>query len=96
MNSRILWSFSFVFFEEPAELPQHRRVAEGHSEDTRSKELGKLEEMLEESRLAKEGFFYRPPRSERERQWLSKNRTADAAHWNLLADMRSEQVSYAR
>jgi len=73
-----------------------RRVAEGHSNDTRSKELGKLEEMLEESRLAKEGFFYRPPMTERERQWLSKNRTADAAHWNLLADMRPEQLPYAR
>lgn len=52
--------------------------------------------MLKESRLAKEGFFYRPPMSERERQWLSKNRTADAAHWNLLADMRPEQLLNAR
>ena len=73
-----------------------RRVAESHSDNARSKELGKLEEMLEESRLAKEGFFYRPPMTEREREWLSKNRTADAAHWNLLADMRLEQLSYAR
>ena len=73
-----------------------RRVAESHSDNARSKELGNLEEMLEESRLAKEGFFYRPPMTEREREWLSKNRTADAVHWNLLADMRSEQLSYAR
>ena len=73
-----------------------RQVAESHSDNTRSKELGKLEEMLEESRLAKEGFFYRPPMTEREREWLSKNRTADAVHWNLLADMRPEQLSYAR
>lgn len=73
-----------------------RRVAASHSDDTRLKELGKLEEMLEESRLAKEDFFYRPPMTEREREWLSKNRTADAAHWNLLADMRPEQLSYAR
>jgi transcriptional regulator with XRE-family HTH domain len=73
-----------------------RHVAEKHSDDTRSNELGKLEAMLEESRLAKEGFFYRPPMTEREREWLSKNRTADAVHWNLLADMRPEQLSYAR
>jgi transcriptional regulator with XRE-family HTH domain len=73
-----------------------RRVAESRSDSTRSKELGKLEEMLEESRLAKEGFFYRPPMTEREREWLSKNRPVDAAHWNLLADMRPEQLSYAR
>jgi transcriptional regulator with XRE-family HTH domain len=73
-----------------------RRVAESHNNESRSTELGKLEEMLEESRLTKEGFFYRPPMTEREREWLSKNRTADAAHWNLLADMRPEQLSYAR
>ncbi len=73
-----------------------RRVAESRSDNTRSKELGKLEEMLEESRLANEGFFYRPPMTEREREWLSKNRTVDAAHGNLLADMRPEQLSYAR
>ena len=73
-----------------------RRMAESHSDNARSNELGKLEEMLKESRLAKEGFFYRPPMTEREREWLSKNRTVDAAHWNLLADMRPEQLSYAR
>ncbi|MGB9070371.1 MAG: helix-turn-helix transcriptional regulator [Candidatus Acidiferrales bacterium] len=73
-----------------------RHVAEKRNDNTRSNELGKLEAMLEESRLAKEGFFYRPPVTESERKWLSKNRTADAAHWNLLADMRPEQLSYAR
>ena len=73
-----------------------RRVAENHGNDVRSKELSKLEEMLEESRLANEDFFYRPPMTEREREWLSKTPTADAAHWNLLADMRLEQLSYAR
>ena len=71
-----------------------RRLTENRN-DTRSNELDKLEEMLEESRLAREGFFYRPPMTETEREWLSKNRTADAAHWNLLADMRPEQLSYA-
>ncbi|HTZ83789.1 MAG TPA: helix-turn-helix transcriptional regulator [Candidatus Acidoferrales bacterium] len=73
-----------------------RRVADGHRDHPRSEELGKLEDMLEESRLVKEGFFYRPPLTEREREWLLKNRTGDAAHWNLLADMRPEQLSYAR
>jgi len=73
-----------------------RRVAESRNDNTRSKELSKLEEVLEESRLAKEGFFYRPPMTDGEREWLSKNRTVDAAHWNLLADMRPEQLSYAR
>jgi transcriptional regulator with XRE-family HTH domain len=73
-----------------------RRVTESRNDNTRSKELSKLEEVLEESRLVKEGFFYRPPMTDGEREWLSKNRTVDAAHWNLLADMRPEQLSYAR
>lgn len=46
--------------------------------------------MLEESRLAKAGFFYRPPMTMRERELLLKNRTVDAVHWNLLMDMRPE------
>lgn len=73
-----------------------RRVADGHGDNPRSEELGKLEDMLEESRLVKEGFFYRPPLTQRERKWLLKNRTGDAAHWNLLTDMRPEHLSYAR
>jgi hypothetical protein len=79
----------------PPVLHRHPRQSLRHTA-IRSNELGKLEEMLEESRLAKEGFFYRPPMTESEREWLSKNRTADAAHWNILADMRLEQLSYAR
>ena len=71
------------------------RVAETHS-PSRTENLNRLEGLLEESRLAKEDFFYRPPRTESERNWLLKNRTDDAAHWNLLTDMRLERLSYAR
>lgn len=73
-----------------------RRVSEMRSDDTRAAELNQLESMLDESRLAKEGFFYRPPRTESEREWLKRNRTTDAEHWNLLTDMRPEQLQYAR
>ncbi len=72
-----------------------RRVAETRSDNGRSRELVRLEDMLEDSRLAKEDFFYRPPRSQSERDWLNQNRTADAAHWNVLTDMRPERLSYA-
>jgi hypothetical protein len=73
-----------------------KRVAEGLGNRSRATMLGKLEQMLEESRLAKEDSFYRPPRTESERQWLKENRTEDAVHWNLLADMRPEQLKYVR
>jgi transcriptional regulator with XRE-family HTH domain len=72
-----------------------RQVSELRRDATRSAELRQLETMLDDSRLAKEDVFYRPPRTESEREWLRKNRTEDAVHWNLLTDMRPEHLAYA-
>lgn len=72
-----------------------RRVTEMRLEGSRSAELSQLENLLDDSRLAKEDSFYRPPRTESERDWLWKNRTADAVHWNLLSDMRPQHLRYA-
>src|SRR5208283_670999 len=72
-----------------------RRVAEMRQGGSRSAKLTELENLLDDSRLAKEDSFYRPPRTEREREWLRQNRTEDAAHWNLLTDMRPEHLQYA-
>jgi transcriptional regulator with XRE-family HTH domain len=72
-----------------------RRVAETRNDHVRSAELSQLESLLDESRLAKEDAFYRPPRTESEREWLRKNRTEDAVHWNMLTDMRPEHLQYA-
>jgi len=58
-------------------------------------ELSELERMLEESKLAKEDSFYRPPRTESEKEWLRRNRTNDASFWNLLTDMKPENLQYA-
>jgi len=73
-----------------------RRVAESEGDNPRLLALRQLEQSLEESRLAKEGFFYRPPYTESERDWLKRNRTDDAAHWNLLSDMKPEHLQYVR
>ena len=73
-----------------------RQVAEMRHEGARATELSQLENLLDESRLAKEDSFYRPPRTQSERDWLRKNRIADAVHWNLLTDMRPEHLQYAR
>ena len=73
-----------------------RRVAESQGDNPRLPALRQLEQSLEESRLAKEGFFYRPPYTESERVWLKRNRTDDAAHWNLLSDMKPEHLQYVR
>ena len=72
-----------------------RRVAEMRSDQPRLAELSQLESLLDESRLAKEDFFYRPPRTDSESEWLRKNRTEDAVHWNMLTDMRPEHLQYA-
>jgi len=57
--------------------------------------LKELTQALDGSLLAKEDAFYRPPRTESEKNWLRQNRTTDAAHWNLLTDMRPEHLQYA-
>jgi transcriptional regulator with XRE-family HTH domain len=57
--------------------------------------LRELRSKLDESRLVKEDVFYRPPRTDSERQWLVQNRSEEAAHWNLLTDLRPEHLQYA-
>jgi transcriptional regulator with XRE-family HTH domain len=70
-----------------------KRVANVQN-NSRLAELDQLEQALEESRLAKEDFLPRPPRTESEREWLRTNRSDDAAHWNLLTRMRPEHLQY--
>jgi len=72
-----------------------QRVADKRNDTVRVTELGLLENALEESRLAREDVFYRPPRTGTEKEWLRQNRTEDARHWNLLSDVRPEQLQYA-
>lgn len=72
-----------------------RRMAEMRHDAARARELTRLENLLDDSRLVKEDTFYRPPRTEAEKEWLRKNRTQDATHWNLLTDMRLEHLQYA-
>jgi hypothetical protein len=72
-----------------------RRLSEGTAEAERTQALAQLESLLERSRLAREDYFYRPPRNDRERQWLSQNRPEAAQHWNLLSDLRAEHLQYA-
>lgn len=70
-----------------------KQVAESQN-NPRLSELTQLEQTLDESRLVKEDFLPRPPRTETEKEWLRNNRTEDAAHWNLLTRMRREHLQY--
>lgn len=62
---------------------------------TSMRTVGLFDLLLDDSRLAKEDYFYRPPRTESETEWLRANRSDDAVHWNLLSDMKPEHVPYA-
>ncbi len=68
--------------------------APGHA-NTRVQSLRELRSRLDESRLVKEDVFYRPPQTEGEKQWLVRNRSQQAVHWNLLTDLKPEQLQYA-
>src|SRR6185312_9955059 len=60
-----------------------------------SPQLAHWENELEEARLASEGTLCRDSMREPERKWLRTNRSAAAAHWNLLTGITTEQLPYA-
>jgi transcriptional regulator with XRE-family HTH domain len=71
-----------------------RRAAAKINVSTATLQLERFQMLLDDSRLVKEDYFYRPPRTESESQWLRRNRTDDAVHWNLLTDMKPEHLQY--
>ncbi len=72
-----------------------RQVAEHNPRwSSRVQELRYLEEFLEPFRLAREDTYGRVETSERMREWLRRQRSKAAEHWNLLTDLRMEQLPY--
>ncbi len=73
-----------------------REVAErSKSFERRMPELHLFEKTLEPSRLAREETFAQGHVTERMREWLRKERTDAAKHWNLLTDLKVEHLPYA-
>jgi transcriptional regulator with XRE-family HTH domain len=73
-----------------------RQVAERRKDfERRVPQLRRLEEALEPSRLAREETFGQGRASERLRDWLRAERSDAARHWNLLTDLKVEQLPYA-
>ncbi len=74
-----------------------RQVAERKQEfERRLPELRHFEGVLEPSRLAREETFGQGHARERLREWLKRERSEAARHWNLLTDLKAEQLPYAR
>jgi transcriptional regulator with XRE-family HTH domain len=67
----------------------------GGNNPARNQVLADLQGRLEQSRLAREDSFCQSNLSETERRWLRENRSQEAAHWNLLTDLRPEHLRYA-
>jgi transcriptional regulator with XRE-family HTH domain len=57
--------------------------------------LAQQQSVLENARLAVEGTLCHDSLSSAERSWLREVRPPEAAHWNLLTDLRPEQLRYA-
>ncbi len=51
--------------------------------------------VLDRSRLAREDTLCHDSLTEAERNWLRRNRPAEAEHWNLLTDMKAENLPHA-
>jgi transcriptional regulator with XRE-family HTH domain len=74
-----------------------RQVAERKKEfERRLPELRHFERVLESSRLAREETFGQGHAHEPLLEWLKRERSEAARHWNLLTDLKAEQLPYAR
>lgn len=74
-----------------------REVAERKKEfGRRQPELHRFEGVLESCRLAREEAFGQGHPNERLLEWLKRERSEAARHWNLLTDLKAEQLPYAR
>jgi len=60
----------------------------------RERALEELGNLLEESRLVREDTFVKRVNTDVEREWLRKNRSEEAKHWNLLTNWRPEHLQY--
>ena len=70
------------------------RASETHPEHLRK--LKEYTAVLDRSRLVKEDTLCHDSLTEAERTWLRPNRPPEAVHWNLLTDMRAQNLPYAR
>ncbi|MBW8747889.1 MAG: helix-turn-helix transcriptional regulator [Acidobacteria bacterium] len=69
-------------------------VAEAEGDSARAGSLGLKVSKLERSRLAMEDTLCKVSLSEAERRWLRSHRTKTAEHWNLLTDLKVEDLKH--
>src|SRR5215475_3424206 len=71
------------------------RLAAKSAEPDRFRKLKEYLVVLERSRLVREDTLCHDSMTKAERDWLRENRPAVAARWNLLTDMKAENLPHA-
>ncbi len=72
-----------------------KQVARIGEDSEIASELAQRLGQLERSRLIGEDTLCKESMTQAERKWLRTNRSEAALHWNLLADLRAEQLDHA-
>ena len=70
-------------------------VAEFKNDSERAHKLRNCLQVLEAARLAREDTFCHDSMTKAEREWLREHRAPVAVHWNLLTDMKRDDLAYA-
>jgi transcriptional regulator with XRE-family HTH domain len=70
-------------------------VSEARNEVERARKLRERLQVIEMARLAREDTFCHDAMTQAERVWLREHRSPTAAYWNLLTDMKGEDLAYA-
>jgi hypothetical protein len=70
-------------------------LAESANDHGRTGKLRQCLEMIEGTRLASEDTFCHDSVTQAERVWLREHRSAAAVHWNLLTDLKGQDLPYA-
>ena len=71
-----------------------REAAQTHGDASRAEALSAQVAKLERSRLAGVDTLCKASMSEAERRWLHSHRSKTAAHWNLLTDLKMEDLAH--
>ena len=70
-------------------------LASTTKDEHRSRTLREYGAVLDRSRLVKEDTLCHDSLTQAEREWLRRNRSPEAKHWNLLTDLKAEDVAHA-
>lgn len=72
------------------------QLAANSADVARVRKLEEYAGVLDRSRLVKEDTLCHDGMTQAERNWLRTNRAEEAKHWNLLTDMKAENLTHGR